>query len=241
MINDPKNGNKKHSIICIYAAYNIDDYDYEFIRNNMDDCTFIVIDSMNVPYRNGTRLKNMKGVLYRTRPNLGYDVTAWKEFILDNYEMIKSYEYVALVNNSCRYDFKITSALRDMASKNATFYGLNLCTLHVDHAQSYFIILHKSIVNSNAFYRHWLYMKPIETRDDAIWNHELTFTEDMLKNAGAVVATLTDDTFIGTGYEAARYHEGMGRLPPFLKKKIMHVGQTRSVYDRLLKKLPHMI
>lgn len=232
--------NNKRDILCIYAAYNIDDYDFEFIRNNMDDCAFVIIDSLNIPYRNGTRLKHMEGIMYKTRPNFGYDVTAWKEFMLDNYDMVKSYDYVVLANNSCRYDFKIINAIHDMRSKGATFYGLNISPVHNDHVQSYFIILDKSIVDSRAFYNHWLYMKPIDDRDDAIRYHELTFMNDM-KSAGAKVATLTTYDHIGSGYEPEYYHIGMGRIPPFFKKKLMNIGTMRSLYEQLLSMLPRML
>ena len=53
-----KNMHKDISLICIYAAYNVDDDDMKFINDNCNECTFIVIDSLNRPYLNGSRLKN---------------------------------------------------------------------------------------------------------------------------------------------------------------------------------------
>ena len=232
--------NGRPSIVCIYAAYNIDDDDYRFIKDNKDDCSFIVIDSMDRPSLNNNRLRRMSGIEYMTRPNVGYDVSAWKDYILDNYKTLKEFDYVALVNNSCRYDFKIRDALDDMISKQSTFYGLNISPVHNDHVQSYFTIVAKEVVATDGFYNHWRNMRPITGRDDAIKGHELTFMNDM-KRAGAHVATLTTYDFIGSGYEPERYNKDMGTIPPFIKKKLMMQGATRSIYERLLKTLPHML
>lgn len=228
------------SIMCIFAAYNIDDDDYRFIKENKDECSFIVIDSMDRPSLINKKLRDMEGIEYITRPNIGYDVGAWKEYILNNYDRLKEYDYVALVNNSCRYDFKLIDAFKDMIKKRATFYGLNLSPVHNDHVQSYFIIAAKDVVNSPAFYEHWRYMRPINGRDDAIKGHELTFMNDM-KRCGAKVGTLTTYDFIGSGYEIERYHKKMGKVPPFMKKKVLIEGANRSIYEQLLKTLPHMI
>jgi lipopolysaccharide biosynthesis protein len=235
-----KNTNKDNSLICIYAAYNVDDDDMKFINDNCNDCTFIVIDSLNRPYLNGSRLKNNNNIEYITRNNIGYDVTAWKDYIVKNYDKLKKYDYVALVNNSCRYDFKIRSALDDMIKKNATFYGLNISPVHNDHIQSYFTIIHKDIIKKPGFINHWALMKEITGRDDAIINHELTFMKDMV-NIGANAKTLTTYDFIGSGYEPERYNLEMGVIPPFMKKKLLKEPGMRNTYERLLRRLPHML
>jgi lipopolysaccharide biosynthesis protein len=228
------------SLLCIYAAYNIDDDDMDFIDKNCRDCDFIVIDSLNRPYLNGMRLENNPDVEYIQRDNIGYDVGAWKEYIIKHYEKIKQYEYLALINNSCRYDFKIRDALHDMLNKRATFYGLNISPVHNNHVQSYFTIIHKDIVNNRGFINHWIFMREIRGRDDAITGHELRFMENMVK-IGAKVDTLTTYDFIGSGYEPERYNDKMGMLPPFMKKKLIRESGNRAKYERLLKKLPHMI
>ena len=231
---------KSPSILCIYAAYNIDDDDMKFIEENCTECDFVVLDSLNRPYLNGMRLTNKQEVKYITRNNVGYDVGAWKEYIVKNYENLKKYDYVALINNSCRYDFKIRSALKDMIKKHATFYGLNISPVHNDHIQSYFTIIHKDIVKRRGFINHWIFMKEITGRDDAIKNHELTFLRDMV-NIGAKADTLTNYGFIGSGYEPERYNQNMGTIPPFMKKKLMQEPGARRNYEYLLSVLPHML
>ena len=228
------------TVLCIYAAYNIDDDDMRFIEENCRECDFVILDSLNRPYLNGMRLSNKPEVEYITRNNIGYDVTAWKEYIINNYERLKRYDYVALVNNSCRYDFKIRSALNDMIKKNATFYGLNISPVHNDHIQSYFTIIYKDIVKRRGFINHWIFMKEITGRDDAIKNHELTFLRDMV-NTGAKADTLTNYDFIGSGYETEKYNRDMGTIPPFIKKKAMQEPGIRRRYENLLSTLPHML
>ena len=235
---NPKAGTP--SLLCIYVAYNIDDDDINFITNNCRECEFIVIDSLNRPYLNASRLSKNPDVEYMQRPNIGYDVGAWKEYILKNYEKIKQYEYVVLMNNSCRYDFKLRNALNDMIRKHLTFYGLNKSPVHTDHIQSYFTIIHKDIVNRQEFINHWIFMRDITGRDDAIQGHELTFMQSMVK-IGAKAGTLTTYDFIGSGYEPERYNDNMGVVPPFIKKKILRVPGIRTHYEKLLKNLPHML
>lgn len=238
--NDSPSPNAQPSVLCVYVSFNLDEYDLSFISDNSRDCTMVVIESVDVPSLYNHKLKNDPSVEYHTRPNVGYDVTAWKDYILENYERIKNFDYLVLVNNSCRYDFRIMDAIRDMKRKGATFYGLNHSPDRADHLQSYFTVADKSIVRTPAFHNHWLFMRNIDDREDAISKHELTFMDDMLK-AGAKVGSLTDYSFIGSGYEPSRYNSSMGVVPPFMKKKILYKGANLINYERLLRTLPHML
>jgi lipopolysaccharide biosynthesis protein len=240
--------NHRHDIVretdikslCIYVSYIIDDDDIRFIENNKDYCDMVVIESINAPSLTNMRIKSMKGITYRSRPNIGYDATAWKEYVLDNIDNIRSYDYVLFVNNSCRYDFLIKDTIEDMRAKGATLYGLNRSHEYTDHIQSFYIIVHKSLTNTPEFLDHWRLMKPITDRHSAIHNHELTFTKNM-KKIGAIVDSLTTYKLLKNTYKPEVYHEGMGELPPFMKKKLLTNSTNRTQYLYLLKLLPHMI
>ena len=227
-------------ILCIYVSYNIDDDDILFIENNKDYCNMVVIESVNAPSLANMHIKSMKGITYVSRPNVGYDATAWKEYVLANIDHIRLYDYVLFVNNSCRYDFLIKDTIKDMRAKGATLYGLNRSPEYTDHIQSFYIIVHKSLTNTPEFLDHWRLMKPITDRRSAIHNHELTFTKDM-KKIGAIVDSLTTYAVLKNTYRPEMYHEGMGALPPFMKKKLLTNNTNRTQYLYLLKLLPHMI
>ena len=227
-------------ILCIYVSYNIDEDDIQFIEKNKDQCDIVVIESVNAPSLTNMRIKTMDGITYISRPNIGYDATAWKEYVLENIENIRLYDYVLFANNSCRYDFLIKDTVKDMRTKGATLYGLNRSHEFTDHIQSFYIIVDKSITNTPGFLDHWRSMKPITNRRSAIHNHELTFTQDM-KNIGAVVGSLTTYEVVKNTYKPEVYHERMGAVPPFMKKKLLSNNSNRTRYLYLLKQLPHMI
>ena len=234
-----QNSNPSNTL-CIFASYNIDEDDIRFIEANKRYCNMVVIESVNVPSLTNMRIKNIKGITVQTRPNIGYDATSWKEYVLNNIDSIRKYDYVIFANNSCRYDFLINNVIKDMRIKGATFYGLNRSNEITDHIQSFFIIVHKTVTNTQAFYDHWKNMSPIIGRSSAIHNHELTFTGHM-KDAGAVVDSLTTSDVLKNSYVSEVYHIGMEKLPPFMKKKLLIQGTNRTKYTYLLKQLPHMI
>jgi hypothetical protein len=62
-----------------------------------------------------------------------------------------------------------------------------------------------------------------------------------MEAAGASVDSLTDYSFIGSGYEPEKYNKNMGIIPPFMKKKMLYVGANLIKYERLLNQLPHML
>ncbi len=230
-------------VLCIYAVYNIDDDDMKFINENCDNCDFVVIDTLITPYLNSMHLRSMdaeKRLIYIQRPNIGYDVTSWKRYTLENYEKLKSYDYVVYANNSCRYDFYIRNLLDDMIKKEATFYGINWVNIRTEHIQSYFIIVANSIIKNPGFRNHWVFMGDINGREDAITKHELTFMSDM-KKIGAKIGSLTDQATIGSGYEVERYNDDLVLVPPFMKKKVIHEGANRTRYEKLISHKKHMV
>lgn len=235
-----RHSNNSEKVICIFATYNIDGDDIRFIEANKDYCTFVVIESLGAPSLFSMRIRSMDGVEYISRHNIGYDVTAWKEFICNNIERLKTYDYVIIANNSCRYDFSIRDTIKDMKRKRATFYGLNYSWERAEHMQSYYNILDKSLVSSDAFIKHWEDINDVSGREDAIVKHELSFLQHM-KAAGAKVAYVTDYGVIKNGYEGSRYSPDMEKVPPFIKKKLLVMGTERSKYEQLLKTKPHMI
>ncbi len=232
--------NDQLKVLCIYVSYNIDDDDIRFIEANKGFCNMVVIESLNVPSLSNMKVQNIEGITYQTRQNIGYDATSWKEYVLDNIDDIRTYDYVLFVNNSCRYDFRIEDTIKDMRKKGATFYGLNRSDEITDHIQSFYIAVHKSITNTAAFYDHWRDMKPITGRQSAIRNHELAFTQHM-KDAGAIIGSLTTSDLLKNTYVSEAYHIGMKTLPPFMKKKLLIQGANRTKYLYLLDRLPHMI
>ena len=232
--------NDKLKVLCIYVSYNIDDDDIQFIEANKRSCDMVVIESVNVPSLSNMKMKKIKGITYQTRPNTGYDATSWKEYVLDNIDEIRTYDYVIFANNSCRYDFRIEDTIKDMRKKGATFYGLNRSDEITDHIQSFYIAVHRSVTNTDAFYDHWHDMKPITGRRSAINNHELAFTQHM-KDAGAIIGSLTTSDLLKNTYVSEAYHIGMESLPPFMKKKLLIQGANRTKYLYLLDRLPHMI
>ena len=84
--------NDQSKVLCIYVSYNIDDDDIQFIEANKSSCVMVIIESVNAPSLSSMQAKNIEGITYMTRQNIGYDATSWKEYVLDNIDDIRTYD-----------------------------------------------------------------------------------------------------------------------------------------------------
>ena len=224
------NFQKNNNILCVFVCCHNNEDDYNFINNNKDNVDFYVINSCYYPNIYTSKIKMLlPKENYLTRLNTGWDTTAWKEFILDNYNEILSYDYIILANNSCRYDFNIISLIN--IAKNYQFFGLNESKEINPHYQSYFIIIRKDLFNTKDFYNYWLNMPIISSRQDAINNHELKFMEYFLKKGYITgkylkkfVQVYNIDSYIGLDFKV-----------DFIKKTAIEKKENKNIYEKQLK------
>ena len=225
-----KDVNKK--VACVMVCCNMSEEDYEFIKNNMDYCDFFVIDSCNHRQQYSKKISELLPPgRFRTRRNDGWDTTAWKEFIFENYDELKKYSYVILANNSCRYDFSIEDIISGMHADNADFYGLMCSNEITTHYQSYFIVVSSELFASKDFKDYWERMPKIYTRKDAIDNHELKFYENF-HSKGWPCNTYYKE-FVQPYYLSDYEHRS--EVPKFIKKTAVENPVDKMRYENLIR------
>ena len=236
-----KEFNKSRNICCIMVTCRIDKNDVNFILANRDVCDFFVINSCHSTAHDiyASELERA-GIVYVQRPNIGYDTTAWKEFILSNYDLLCEYSMVILANNSCRYDFSIASYYEK--AKQYQLYGLSIIGEDAPnqgkfpiHIQSYFISVRHDLFNSKFFEEYWISRPIIANRHDAIHQHELIFTQGMMRQGVKIGALFTNPPFKLFDIET---YKTLEYCPMIVKKA---TSDVHGVYKRLLTTKKHII
>ncbi len=123
------------------------------------------------------------------RANEGYDITAYKEGFLSEWESGARYDEVLFYNQTifgpvCPLD----AMFRDMGARDIDFWGL---TRHKGapqalwrggvvippHVQSFFFAVRGEMLRSEEFLRYWRELPHIESYWDAVEKHEIVFTQ----------------------------------------------------------------
>lgn len=153
------------------------------------------------------RLSNYGQVVLRT--NEGYDAAAFKFGI--NYlgkNRLKSYDELLLVNDTNVGPFgNLKKIFERMYDVNTDFWGITYGEEQIDftgenkygfipkHLQSYFLVIEKSLLTNDDFFRFWDNLGDTNSRDKAVGRYETTFTryfEDLGYKHAAVVSDSSD-------------------------------------------------
>lgn len=130
------------------------------------------------------------------RENIGLDFGGWKQKLLQlGREYVTSFDEVVLLNNSFYkpvYDIK--KMFNDMSNRKVDFWGVTIFPYSPDgsyiqkpyipeHLQSYFMVFHDSVIQSDVFWGFWEAMPEYESFIDVVANCESQFTR-ILADAG---------------------------------------------------------
>ena len=141
------------------------------------------------------------------RENKGYDVAAFRTGILNlGQERLKDYDQLLLVNDTNIGPFKdLESVFSSVNSKSLDFWGVSLGEIQPDftdlnpfgyipeHIQTYFLVIERSLLHQNSFYRYWEKLGDTDSRQKAIGIHETYFTK-YFANLGFRYDALIRDT-----------------------------------------------
>lgn len=130
------------------------------------------------------------------RENIGLDFGGWRQKLLQlGREYVTSFDEVVLLNNSFYkpvYDIK--KMFNDMSNRKVDFWGVTIFPYSPDgsyiqkpyipeHLQSYFMVFHDSVIQSDVFWDFWEAMPEYESFIDVVANCESQFTR-ILADAG---------------------------------------------------------
>lgn len=220
---------KNIDVALIFACYNIDLLDYNFINKYKNKIKIYVINSGNIS-EYGEKLKHDSEIMFITRENKGWDTTAWKEIIFKYYQKLSNYDLIILANNSCRYDFDLIKLCQQ-----ASFYdmfGLVRSREITEHLQTYFIIIHNHLFKTKDFQNYWKNIPEIRNRNDAIKYHELSFMK-YFNDLGYKIGNY-DNSGINV-YGIQELDSDRNYYPEFVKKKILNPAFSIEDYERYIK------
>jgi len=114
-----------------------------------------------------------------------YDFGSWQELIQKlGREQIATYDELILANDSCYGPlFPLPDLFQTMDARECDFWGLSAaCRNHI-HLQSYFVVLHQPVLQSDVLYQFFDQVKPEGGHDDVCAIYEDRFTY-ILSKAG---------------------------------------------------------
>lgn len=161
-------------------------------------------------------------------PHAKYDFGSWQELIEEiGRKKIESYDELILANDSCYGPLSDLSELfQEMDERDCDFWGLSLALLKHIHLQSYFIVLKKSVIQSDVFYNFFRQVRVEEKYSDVCARYEDRFTYTLSK-AGFRFCSLIDYNDL----ENHPYKDIMSAIRnrhfPFLKVKFF-LGDIRD-------------
>lgn len=166
---------KKINAAIIFTGYNIDEWDYNFIKRWYKDIKIYVIhnkDDKSNDEKWLNKIRELNGIIIMERPNIGWDATAWKEAIIKYYKELKKYDEVFLMNNSMNYEKIDMKQMTELANQY-DLYGIYYTQL-TKHIDSYFMGFNKYTFNSKDFKRFYFENFPlIESHMDAVVKYEM--------------------------------------------------------------------
>lgn len=171
---------KKLECAILFTGYNIDKWDYEFIKKWHNDIKIYFIPNIDEKTTEESKkmtnkIKELHNVTTFERQNIGWDATAWKECIEKYYNELKIYDEVIMMNNSMNYEKLDMKQITEMAI-NYDVYGIFYTQL-MKHNESYFTGFNKRTFNSKDFRDFYFKHFPvIESHGDAVIDYEMAIT-----------------------------------------------------------------
>jgi lipopolysaccharide biosynthesis protein len=179
---------------CIFSFYDpqgvVDDYVVFFLRKLGDFAETIIFYS-NGPLSRDAEIK-LRGVVNEIilRPNVGFDVAAYKEGLERiEYNREELYDEVLMVNHTCYGPvFPFSELFEEMESRDCDFWGVSahgemtpnpltgVGTLPY-HLNANFIAIRAGMLGSRSFRQYWDGTSVGPSYEEAIMSHEARFTE----------------------------------------------------------------
>ncbi|WEV60917.1 glycosyltransferase [Streptococcaceae bacterium ESL0729] len=148
------------------------------------------------------------------RENIGYDATAFKYAVEHlGKDLLANYDQLLLVNDTSLgpvNDFE--DMFEYFSDKKVDMWGITEGETQIDphglnkygyiphHIQTYFVVIEKTLLKSDAFYQYFIDMPRITNRDEAIMHHETVFTKNFTDLGYSY------DVYVKENRDSAVYH-----------------------------------
>lgn len=171
----------------------VDEYNYYFLKELKKELSHLLVICNGDLSKEGKKGFEAIADELIVRPNVGYDVTAYKIGIKKiGYNKDGAYDEILICNNTMFGPFYPFAEMFDaMAKKDLDFWGItNFHEVPFDpfgtvkykmlpkHIQSFFMVFRKSLTKTADFVNYWENMEKIENYEQAIGYHEVIFTKE---------------------------------------------------------------
>ena len=126
------------------------------------------------------------------KDNTGFDFGMWQHALTDI--DLDSWDELVLVNSSVYGPvFPLVDAFTKMARSRCDFWSITDCYEHAWHLQSYFVVLRRTLLQSEVFERFWASVLPYRNKPQVVRSYEIGmsvfFTEMGYRGAAMVPCT----------------------------------------------------
>ncbi len=184
----------KRCCICVFWEKDgiVRDYFTYYLKGLQEVAEkILVVVNGKMSSESKTLLTNI-GIDILIRENKGIDFWAYKAGIEHiGYEKLSEYDELILTNCTCYGPIRpLSEMFEEMKSRDCDFWGItkhpdakNLLirkkkeTRVIEHIQSYFFVIKKSMFISKDFKNYWKTLKPVKNLIEAVAYHEIKFTK----------------------------------------------------------------
>lgn len=170
------------NVAILFTGYNIDEWDYEFVKTWNDDIKFYFIWNKDKKENANShmwanKIKELPNVTTLERFNSGWDATAWRDCVVKYYDEITKYDEIFLINNSMNYEKLNMKQISELANQYDV-YGIFYERDQSPHIDSYFTGFNHKTVNSNDFKQFFFYRFPkINTHMESVAKYEMNISK----------------------------------------------------------------
>ena len=235
---------RKRDSVCIFSHFDehgiIDDYVVYYIKrlSQLFDIIF-VSTAENLNDKQTAKIEKYCMHLIVKR-NYGYDFGAWKSGY-DRIDNLSDYKKLLLANDSVYGPFyDLSELINSMDTKDYDVYSVTDNYQVKYHLQSYFILYNKSVFNSTVFTDFWKNQKIYSSKQDLIYECEISFTKKLI-NAGFKIGAYYSSrnrTFLNIMHYYWKDLLENKRIP-FIKRELLRdnpVNIDISGYKEIIKK-----
>ena len=217
----------KFKKIALFVTYTYDGFlraDIQYyinalIKNDIEVVLIIVSDQVRnyIP----DEIESICSSVF-VRQNAGFDFAAWSHTIQTRPEVLNA-ETLFLLNDSMIgpvSDIEFTKLLLKIEASEADIIGLTPNNEMTTHIQSYFIAIKKKALCSYWFIQYFMDIVNLETKDDVIFQYELTFTARM-KAKGFTCASIIPGSMDTINKTIFQWSELLDDGIPFVKRSLV--------------------
>lgn len=236
--------------LALYVFYDKDGYVGDYVKyyikalKEIAHRVIFIVNGLIQP--DGRKDIENTGAEIFQRENKGLDFGAWKDIILNvGFHEISGYDELVLCNCSCYGPvYPLADVFSEMEARNCDFWGItkhpatgNLiikndpASVIIEHIQSYFLVLSRRVITSDAFQKWWYELEPTSSYSAEVAYHENKFTKYLHDSSFSYDTYVDCDKYFKhncpyTPSFACAYEMLTEDRDPFIKKKLF-LNSTR--------------